>query len=526
MLQRILYFFSKIPEWVVWLIFMTILTAAAEIVLQDLKLLGLFYLPLLLFLGALTKSPRMTGLFVARRGALAILSVVIGLALSIALVHWYSEPTGGGLQGQSTNASQQRYEEDSVAAESAKSDSVYSRSLLSPIVVVFLVQGAIIGALLRNIISRLLTLTLLGRKRLGQHILLGAVWTAGIMIFPWEGHKEVAPLYVSGIAAGVFISRSFRLRLVKTIQAFKRIHEVFDAWPRTAKTSAAELEALKLLARGRQLPFLRFTRLRKKLENWRGTPEFTNRIALISSALFRIEGNHQGAIVEADQAERPLTNLEDVHLLLLKALSLLELEGEAEADAILNEISATEPGQVCPLATATLALRAAEALVEDPQAVRVSNDPLEKILQALWLRRAILAARSERGDSSDDVINNFVVRYTEIGIPLTAPYMLDIVGLCMMAAGFPEEGRIFLQRCIEIDRSYSSAYLHLGDYFLLRGHLREISGNAKEKHETWHARACYYAVRALERKTGHVRRRATHRLEQIEKRLSAEEGRA
>lgn len=498
--ERNIYRLGRIPDYAIWAVATLFMTFIANRIVGNIAWLSFVYFPLFLFLGGLSSSGRFVGFAVARRGVIALWAVIVGILL-LALVILF-------------------YPNDSVSLTTAQAQTA-SRTSPSHIAEFFLVIGSILGALARDCISRLITSSLLGKKRLGQNLLATAIWTIGIVLFPWSSHKSSATWYIFGMILGVLISRGFRLRFLQAVAAYRRIQDIFDAWPPNAQATKAELEAIKLLARGRQLPLFRFSALREKLEYWRVESDegedslFTRRLALVSATVYRLEGQHQSALAETADVTEPIKKIEDAHLLLLRSLSLFELGKEDEAHQVLSTVLRSDLGSKCPFAKAILAIRKAEDVLAEPSNIKPSREPLDHILTALDLRRNIIKDRSKKTQDSGKSIDLFLARFAEIGVPITASLMLDILGYCHLAAGFPEEGRILLEKCIDIDRSFSTSYLHLGDYFLLR---RPLYGSGtRKKSDLWHAEACYYAAMNVERnKNSRVRRLAKRRLKQVE----------
>ncbi|HKV11868.1 MAG TPA: hypothetical protein VJ725_27225 [Thermoanaerobaculia bacterium] len=265
--ERAFYLIGRVPEWVIWAIFTLSMTAAVRYVVPGWGWLSVAYFPLLLFIASLSNSEKATGFFVARRGTLAASCVVLSILIALSLIRWY--PSGN-------------------------SKSIVAGSSAGTPVVPYLLMGAVLGALLRNVISLLIGLALLGKKRLGQNVLATALWSVGIALFPWEGHRNAAAWYIGGMGLGVILSRSFRLRVVKAAEAFWRIQEISESFPKGANISEVERESLNLLAKGRELPLLQYRKLRARLEEWRGSNEFSTRVALISASVYR-QGREAGS---------------------------------------------------------------------------------------------------------------------------------------------------------------------------------------------------------------------------------------
>jgi hypothetical protein len=106
-------------------------------------------------------------------------------------------------------------------------------------------------------------------------------------------------------------------------------------------------------------------------------------------------------------------------------------------------------------------------------------------------------------------------RFVEFGLPVTGPFIVDVVAYSHLAAAYSEEAYVLLRRCIEMDPDYSSAYLHLGDYFLVRRVLTGLATQASAS-DLWHAEACFQLVIGLEKnRHSRIRRLAQGRLQLI-----------
>lgn len=505
--EKNLYFLAKIPDKVQYSLWALALTLSANLVVQNWWWLGAVYAPLYLYLEALSRSERAVGFMVARRGTVALSCV--GLILLLfgmgVFFGWWQMS-------------------DAVGEKEKYTLITFDLEYIS-----FVVVGAILGALIRYCFSSLMSLALLGKRRLGMNVLSTAVWTVGVILYPGFGvHRGATPYFILGFASGILLSRSFRLRLARAVAGYRRVQDIADAWPPNAEAKPAELEALRLLARGRQFPGFKFRTLRRRLIDWSegGKDIVTSRLALISASVFRLEGDHEHAIAEVDRAlaatgedpEKPIVAPAVAHLLLLKALSLFETGKDESAYAVIEKILDSPAGEFCPLSRATLAARQAEVVLKHPLSVEANDEALENTYIALDNRKRLLALRSKRRPEKREAIDLFLTRFPEIGIPVTATFMRDILGQCHIAAGYPEEGKVFLESCIDIDRVYSPSYLHMGEYFLFRNALRraKIKRGESMKHDLWHARACFFAARFVERNVdSRVRRLATARLGQI-----------
>lgn len=464
-----------------------------------------FFVPVLILLDQLRRSPRSVGFMIASDTPLSVAGGVLAL-ISAFIVVWVRRHSA--LQG----ATDLRVQ------------------------VMYLFLGIMLGLAFRHAIGRLVRLTLVARDRLGQSCSVLVIWMLLIILFPLDPHRFAAPFYLAGIGAGILLHKSVRLRLSLRVSAYRRLLEVVDAWPPDALATQAEIEALELLARGRQYPSMKFKDLRNFLDTTRAKSGLTPHLSLISASVYRLEGDYDRAVTETLVAKVPPLHLVDTHLLLLRALSLEEQSREDETDNLLALIRSSQRGRACPLTAAVRSRREAERALINFQGTRPVKRPLLMATRALELRRRSMTERfrpSAHGlpesspsqnnlqdsDSTNVVegpIDNFLKRFIGVGVPLTPSFVLDIVGYCVLAAGNIEEARVILHRCIGIDPGYSYPYLHLGDAFLFR-RLLGVGDPRPFVEDLWHARACYHTAASVERSSGsRVRRLAASRLALIE----------
>ncbi len=439
----------------------------------------LLFAPVLILLEEISRSPRTVGYLVARDTAISLAGGLCVLAA--AAIPALMSPSASG-----------------ESANDVRID------------VLYLFLGVVVGLSLRHAIGRLVRLALVARDRLGQNCSVLVVWTLAIVLFPQAFHSNSRPYYLVGVGAGILLHKSVRLRLSLRVGAYRRLLEIIDAFPPDVPVTQKEMEALELLARGRQYPSMRFKRLRRFLDEARAESAFSKRLALISASVHRLEGDYDRAVSESQVACDPPQDLVDTHLLLLRALSMEEQGLESEVDLIINTIRKSSTGRACPLTAAVRARREAENVLHDFRSASPNRHPLIHSIRALELRRQAL---TERFRAPDDSIDLFLKKFLGVGVPLTPSFVLDILGYCVLSAGNIEESRVLLHRCIGLDPSYSYSYLHLGDVFLFR-HLLGVGDPRPHADSIWHARACYFAALHVERSPGsRVKRLARQRME-------------
>jgi len=426
--------------------------------------LGAAYLSIVLFVGAVSKYPSFLGWVLARRNRIALIAflalVVVGIPYALYSTWWLPIAPVGGWQ-------------------------LYAA---------YVVIAIILGVYLRQICSKLAFLALLGKDRLGLNILTIAAWTVSIIMFPWSQHLAARPWYVGGFAVGIMahsIPWFFRAR---NAAAYARIQTIGDAWKPGVKASAAELEALKLFTHRR------FRKLRRKLNDLQEQGKLTGGLALVSAALYTHKGEHANSLVEVLAGKRcsDSRRRQDIHLLLLEAVSLKELNSDDAARSRLDQLLESEAGSVCPLARSTNALWLAEQAFANGNGLAACTEkPLSEAREAVQSRRKLMKRRLQRKDGQSGSVDDLLRGFVELGMPVTAASIVDVLAYCHLAAGYPEEAIPMYERCIEMDPDYSSTYLHLGDYFLRREGLG--GGGSPSASDVWHSEACYKLASDLQR---------------------------
>ncbi len=243
----------------------------------------------------------------------------------------------------------------------------------------------------------------------------------------------------------------------------------------------------------------------------------TKCLCIVSACAARLEARYADAVAETDGTENPPSDSLDAQLLLIRALSL-EDKGDvpdSEIDALLETVASSDPGRGCPLTRALQARRAAENTINDQGIMSISKEPLTLVVNSLDLRRGASALLEETQPFPQDEGAKFFRGLIAHGVPVTPSWLLDVFGYALLVAGCPEEGRVFLQRCISLDPAYSYGYLHLGDYFLFRRTSTQIGGQRADpaKSGSWHAEACYKLALKVERNaSSRVKRIAQKRL--------------
>lgn len=494
-----LYRLSKVPDWIVWILTTAFLGVLLQLTVGWNLWVALTYVPPFLLVEALSRSPRAIGFLSARKDAFARGAIVVFALIPLILLFTTSinklAALIGSLRGSPGDVP------EAVIASSA---------------------GLLLGITLRRDISKLVYATLTDHRRLLLSIMFMIYWTLGAIFYLWSLNNGLTGWYVLSVFGGLAIQRGIRLNLSKKVSGFKRLRELRRSIPN--KLKQVEWEALELLAKGRQFWRRDFRRVRRHIEKVEISGLRTRNLALMKASIYRLEGQFQASIEAAEEADIKVPSLVDAHLILLRAINLAEQGRDDEAQATLAGLLPTKKGKKCPLAKGFSALRSAEIDL-DRQVPMIGEGrfegnavPLVRVLSSFRMRSAILRARSRSlsSDSEEERVELYMGRFAELAIPVTPLFFLDILGLVKLAAGFPEEGRLLLERCVQFDRSFSNAYLHLGYYFLFRNSI--IRGRPPRKTDLWHAEACFHAAYFVERNEGsRIRRRAMELIREIGK---------
>lgn len=455
-----------IPDFIYLTVAASVMALATAYFVGNWLYLAIMYVPIFLYIEGLSRSPLFLGWVIAWRSRVAFW---IGIVLLMLGLVYFVYPQSGLAIGPGFHPD-------------------FSRA--KHLYVANFVVGTILGILLRHACGRLAVAALLGKKRLTLNILVIAIWNVSIILFPWAAHGIAGGWYILGAAFGMMLHKGSSPAC--NAAAYRRIHGIADAWPPGAAAKPAELEALDLLARGS------FRKLRKKLDRWKGSAEYTTRLALVSAAVYRHEGEYDRSLNETTEALQGDAGApEAAHLLLLKAVNLAEaVAKDAEADDCLNKLLSSDEGAACPLAVSTEALWAAERVLLDAEHLEVTDTPLSKARLALQARRELMRKRMEDKSANNKSVDDILRRFVELGMPVTAASIVDVLAYCHLAAGYPEEALPMFERCIEMDPDYARAYLHLGDYFLFRERLG--SAVYPNRSDLWHSEACYCLACHLE----------------------------
>lgn len=498
--------------WFVLTVVSVVGVVAAKVLLGS-PLWMTFALPVAaLFIGALDCWPRVLGFLIGRRDTIVLMVAGLSLVgLTVAALVWFHASASSG---------------PSISGLRPEAD----------IVVGFLVSGVLAGILIDLSAGQLIYRTLCGSKATGTRVVFLGYWTLALILFGCSLSSGTGAEFAAGALVGVVLPPLGRHLSSRRASAGRRAQEV-RVPRRGLPLEGVESDAVKLLVAGRQLDLkerrFRFKRLRRFIEDCQVRGEKTRLVELISAVAYRLDGEYHKSRDETMGADENVPTYEDAHLLLLRAINKAELDEVAEADDLLDRLLKRERGQQCPLARGFHALRLAESHLDGiflnpddgpkmpaAEAVTTTTQPIRGILRALDTRRRL--ALEDPGDGHGGLPHRqrFAARFSTVGIPVTASLFLDVLGICLLVAGRIDEGRLFLEKCISLDRRFSNAYHHLGFYFLLKGPV--VNNLDLNGEELWHAAACFHAARSVEgNESSRIRRIAGKYLNRIEK---AEEG--
>jgi len=483
---------KEIIDGFIWLFTIVLLAFLTQIFLASWVWTVVILLPMAIIFQGLLRSSRIAGFIIAKRSwmvfCVSFLLICSGLIIIIVRLFDY----------------------DILLLSSLEQNRIVGNINRTASIIGFIVIGVILGALFRQAVGRAIYGTLLHRLTVGHRVSCIAIWTATVIIFPYPYHPEAIPYYFCGVAIGILIHKAFHLWLERKVQGYRRICNIYAAWPSGAQGTHEEYQALKLLKK------LRHTRLRKRLNDWKseGRNVFTTKLTLISASLFRIEGDYERSNAEIDSACDPesIKTMEDIHLLLLKTINLRDCNKDVEAIQLINILRLSQIGRTCPLVHATYSLLQSETVLNDLQGFTPSIKPLLSSYRSMLHRNnLVLVRQSISRANSTGRMKEFLSRFLDYCVPVSTTLMLDVLGYALLAANHISEAKVLFQECITVDPTYTSAYLHLGDYFTIRA--CSISEPSLKARNAWHASLCYWTAKYSEKvNSSRVSTISSHRL--------------
>lgn len=330
----------------------------------------------------LTQKAEFTSFFIARRGLVTFAIIVISLILAAAAILRTDSP----------------------------------RELLKHKIelIQFVLQGALVGVMVRVLIlamfARLLRGTPIEMTRL---LLLGAL-TVFIWLFPLgQTHRHYSAPYVLGFALGFTLHYVVRQREHERAQAARLGRNIVESLG-DVSLKASEVDAVRYYAKQRW----------RGLTNLLDQHEMTPVLAIIKASMKRIQGQYHEArtIVEQELAKGGHTPTLHTYLYLHRALNLSDLNMPLkEVHDDLDE--AMKCSSDCLLSLVTKGLRTAEEIplnTNDPNDHR-TDEALGYIWEALKI--------------NDRSRPELVARIVGRAVPVTWTFLLDSYAYVLLKAG-------------------------------------------------------------------------------------------
>ncbi len=386
----------------------------------------------------------------------------------------------------------------------------------TPYILPFGILGIVLGALFRRSIGMMIYQSVTDKPNLGAKAAAAAIWTTIILFFPVDSLPEAIPHFIFGIALGISIHKIHRYWHEKQVAGFRRLEDAADIMPKGDQAVKKVRQALVLLYDGLD------KELRQLLNEERDVPvgkDFIGlfaglkQLALISAVLYRNQGKYDEVIKEVDNATGgKIREKMDAHLIVIKALCLEDLGNMSLAEETIDLALKSDYGKGCAFTHSTKAMRVAEHEVENALFKKgkraASTEALKFAHEALRLRRKEAYRKIERDFWATEIVAR--------NVPLSSTMFLDVLGYSYLAAGHWFYARCLMEQCITMDPSYIAAYLHLGDYFLLRKR-SEKRADQMARYE-WHAELCYRVALESERNpSSKISMKAIERLNGLQK---------
>jgi hypothetical protein len=360
-----------------------------------------------------------------------------------------------------------------------------------------LTKGLVVGIVFRSFFGKVGFRSLFLMPVGGQKLLLLLAYTLGLLFFPFELGIS-AGLYTFGFGCGFlsqFTARSFHYQKAQALRIGQTILQILEDIQPDIKPK--ETDAIRYYANHN------FRELKSLLAK---TP-LTTVLVVIKASMERSLGKYDDCLDTIENEFKNPNRKKELegHLFLQKSLCHGEKGGEENEDTMeeaLKQALSQKPN--CLLANATYSLR----LSEGP--LKTLTLPLSVIWKAL--RRDIYRP-------SPELMEAIVGK----SVPMTWTFLIDVFAYGLIKAGDLRFSRPLLTQCIQEDPAFSSAYLHLGEWYNARkekekndwkkvknkdekksqGHLRKLEEYADA------ARYCFYVAKYIEGdRSSRIRRRA------------------
>lgn len=353
----------------------------------------------------------------------------------------------------------------------------------------FVLQGAIIGVILRQLFLSVVLNSLFGRSARIQRLLLMLGLAVVIWLFPANSRYSLFQgFYILGVAFGLIAHIAWRSLLHNRNRKSRYSRGVMKMIEgNDTRLTTDEENAYKLFIGNKRR---KFNSLFRTLEN---DEKLTPRLKILKAHSFRVAGKYADALLVVDnelENDNRETNFDDLFLL-QKALAHSELNENEKMYNALNKGLHLKKDNF--LLRATLALRLAEELsLENIQLNEESRRPLR------IFREALFKNTSEAGfEVLSDLFSN--------AIPIRWGFIQDVYGYTLLKAGDFSFSKDLFLNCIEKEPSFSSSYLHLGEWYVAWS--MKDSKNAA-KHLAL-AKDCFFLAESLEKnKSSRISKRA------------------
>ena len=360
----------------------------------------------------------------------------------------------------------------------------------------FLLQGIVVGAILRALFGSIALRTLLGASFDIRKLLLLAAVAVLLWLFPLsEAHGDYALFYIVGIGLGLLLhftirsgqhSRATRYRRGWTFA--KMIREESNEY------KGFEWEAIRLFSKQ---DWKRLSELIKHHEKGMST-----KLAIVKASMLRVQGKYHDILELVDHELMRLRNsgTTDSHLLLHRGLALGEISEENEAAMLESLEEALKAEPTCPLVRTALCLKKAEKVLDHSAVARSDrSEPLKLIQEAL-----LFVGLDPRPAGLE--------RVTGGAIPINRTFLVDAYAYALVCLGEHRVSRSLLTLCIRDDPGFSAPYLHLGEWYLSFGP-DHPDPRLRAEHKRL-CKLCLLVVESLEgHRNSHMKRRAESLLE-------------
>lgn len=376
----------------------------------------------------------------------------------------------------------------------------WSFSLFVPILQFFL-QGGIVGLSLRKLLMNLSISNLFGKSIKVQRLLL----LLGIAIFLWllpmgNNHEAFTGFYMLGFAFGFtshFVLRRFFIDDVRLSRHAKNITEIVGD---EKNLSEDEREAIVYYANQK------WNLLNNFFTNF-DENKMSTRLKLLRSCMFRIEGRYSKSLeIIKDELLNPNRNKKlDSFLYLQEALAHSESEHDKQMYEALRESEKIKDDEM--LLKITRSLRLAEKIPLKKNEHDMSTD----------IQHPLILIRDAMRINADAANHELLSKLVGKSLPLDSGFIQDAYGYALLKAGDFSSSKALFNYCIEKEPSFSSAYLHLGEWYL-----SFYYNNSNSIRDKSLAKLCFSIALELEpgKKESRIARRAKRFIEELPDNLS------